>query len=339
MPRRNQGPKLEWRQERKTWEIVWYEQGRRKRLSTGTENRKDADKIYREFCKTEERRAISRIVGDVLTDYQKEHAPFTKSPERIGYAILHLTPFFGETFVEDITAAKCKEYSIKRDASQGTIRRELGTLRAALHHDKKENRIKNVPHVWLPPHSQPKDRWLTRKEAAALLRASRKVANHLPWFIILSLYSGQRKQAVLKLTWDRVDLERGIINWEYGSASKKKRPLQPMPDELKLFLRLLARHGKKGPVINMGGRAIKDIRKGLDVAMTKAGIENATPHTLKHTAITWMLQNGTDLWAIAGFTGTSVKTIEATYGHHAPDYMEAARTSFKTARKRRLTVP
>jgi integrase len=271
-----------------------------------------------------------------LTDYQTEHAPYTASPERIAYSILNLSPFFGNLSVSNITNAKCKEYATDRNASDGTIRRELGTLRAALNHDKKEGRIEIVPHIWMPEPTRSKDRWLTRKEAAALLKASRNVAFHLPWFILISLYSGQRKQAVLSLTWDRVDLDNGTIDWQYGRETKKRRIRQPMPDELKMFLKYLSRYGTDGYVLNIKGRKIGDIRKGLEAALTNAKINNATPHTLKHTAITWMLQNGTDLWSVAGFTGTSVKTLETTYGHHSPDYLENARTSFKTARRKRL---
>src|SRR5215211_4895311 len=59
------------------------------------------------------------------------------------------------------------------------------------------------------PSSEARDRWLTRKEAAALLRAARqepKVRLHLPLFILMALYTGQRKDALLSLRWVQVDL-------------------------------------------------------------------------------------------------------------------------------------
>lgn len=49
-----------------------------------------------------------------------------------------------------------------------------------------------------------------------------------------------------------------------------------------------------------------------------------TPHTLKHTCITWMLQKGVPVWEVAGFTGTSEAMIRQRYGHHCPDHMENA---------------
>jgi integrase len=49
-----------------------------------------------------------------------------------------------------------------------------------------------------------------------------------------------------------------------------------------------------------------------------------TPHTLRHTAATWLTQRDVDMWQAAGFLGMSVKTLERNYGHHHPDYMQQA---------------
>ena len=53
-----------------------------------------------------------------------------------------------------------------------------------------------------------------------------------------------------------------------------------------------------------------------------AGVR-ATPHTLKHTAITWAMQAGVPLADAAGFFGTSIQTLEAVYLHHHPDFQAA----------------
>lgn len=339
MPKKNRGPKLEWRPERGNYEIIWFDKGKRRRLSTGESSLGKATQILKEHIERTKRRAVSRLIDDVLADYQEEHAPNTASPAGIAYSVRNLEPFFGDLAVEEITKAKCQEYCAWRRAakavSNDTLRKELNILKAALNHDRAASRIMVTPSVWMPDPAPARDRWLTRKEAAAVLNASRKGPWHLPWFIIISLYTGQRKQAVLNLTWDRVDLDNGKINWQYGRATNKRRPRQPMPDELKMFLHYLQRYGTHGFVLSINGSNIGDIRKSLSTALKLAGIEGVTPHTLKHTAITWMLQSGTDIWAAAGFSGTSVRTIEKTYGHHAPDYMEEARTSAMRARQKR----
>ena len=47
---------------------------------------------------------------------------------------------------------------------------------------------------------------------------------------------------------------------------------------------------------------------------------DVTPHVLRHTCATWLMQKGVNLWDAAGFLGMTVQQLEATYGHHHPDY-------------------
>ena len=49
-----------------------------------------------------------------------------------------------------------------------------------------------------------------------------------------------------------------------------------------------------------------------------------TPHVLRHTCATWMLQAGVDLWKVAGVLGASEDMIRRVYGHHAADYLRDA---------------
>ena len=48
------------------------------------------------------------------------------------------------------------------------------------------------------------------------------------------------------------------------------------------------------------------------------------PHTLRHTAATWLMQSGVSMWRAAGFLGMSVETLDRVYGHHHPDYLSDA---------------
>jgi hypothetical protein len=51
---------------------------------------------------------------------------------------------------------------------------------------------------------------------------------------------------------------------------------------------------------------------------------NVTPHTLRHTAATWLMQRAAPMWEAAGFLGMSEKTLRDTYGHHHPDHLKGA---------------
>src|SRR5262245_3081269 len=82
----------------------------------------------------------------------------------------------------------------------------------------------------------------------------------------------------------------------------------------------------RGRWSNGNGKPIRPVRKGFAAAVRAAGLDSTvTPHVLRHTAATWAMQNGADLWQAAGFLGMTVELLQGRYGHHHPDFQcEAA---------------
>jgi integrase len=73
------------------------------------------------------------------------------------------------------------------------------------------------------------------------------------------------------------------------------------------------------------GAPVKSVKTGFKHAVDLAGLwGKVTPHTLRHTAATWLMQRGVPIWQAAGYLGMSAQMIERTYGHHHPDYMRGA---------------
>jgi integrase len=73
------------------------------------------------------------------------------------------------------------------------------------------------------------------------------------------------------------------------------------------------------------GASVKSVKTGFKHAVKLAGLwGKVTPHTLRHTAATWLMQRGVPIWQAAGYLGMSAQMIERTYGHHHPDYMRGA---------------
>jgi integrase len=228
-----------------------------------------------------------------------------------------------------VTPQTCGCYAEKRGRSAGTVRRELGVLRAAINLAFKNGRITRPVAVELPERPESKDRWLTRKEAARLILASRtpQARLYLPLFILIGLYTGRRKQAILSLRWPQMNLEAGTIDFEIAGRrrTKKRRGIIKIPPRLLPHLRRARKRGSDlGYVLHVNGERIGDIKKGFAAACERAGIQGASPHTLKHTAATWLMQHGTDPWQAAGFLSISVETLLRVYGHHHPDYQRAA---------------
>jgi integrase len=334
MPRRNQGARLRWLNKRQCFYIVWTENGRSRERSTGTADREQAEILFAEWLQLRGRRSgpsdpSAILVTDVLNEYLQEMGPKVAAPERIAYAVLSLTDFFEGNTVADVTPQTCGRYVEKRGRSQGTVRRELGVLRAAINYAHKFGRLTRPVAVDLPERPEPRDRWLTRKEAASLIRAARtpQARLHLPLFILIGLYTGRRKEAILSLRWPQVDLEAGRIDFELPGRrrTKKKRGKVPIPARLLPHLRRARNRGTDlGYVLHINGSRIKDNKTGFKGACKRAGLEDVTPHTLRHTAATWLMQKRTDLWEASGYLAMSMDTLSRTYAHHHPDHMQEA---------------
>jgi integrase len=77
--------------------------------------------------------------------------------------------------------------------------------------------------------------------------------------------------------------------------------------------------------VEWNGAPIASVKTALRTAVRLAKLPGKiTPHTLRHTAETWLMQNGVSMWRAAGFLGMSVETLDRVYGHHHPDYFSDA---------------
>ena len=166
-------------------------------------------------------------------------------------------------------------------------------------------------------------------------QSERRTGQHVARFILVALYTGTRAGAVcgaaIRPTIGRgyVDLERGVFYRRAPGSreTKKRQPAVRLPDRLLAHLRRWERKGfSKAAVIEWNGTAVERIHKAFRTAREAAGLGgDVVPHTLRHTAATWLMQNGCDLWEAAGYLGMSVETLEKVYGHHHPGHHEGAR--------------
>ncbi len=306
--------------------------------STGTRDRRDAEAALARYIAERDRPVGPRdtaqvTVAEVLDLYGHEHAPNTKDPSRIGYAIAALLPVLGALPISKITGETCRRYGKARSKADGTVRKELGVLQAALNYCHAEGYVTTAVKVRLPAKPAPRDRWLTRDEAAKLLRAAYRTTKcrHVARFILVALYTGSRSDAILGLRFmphaqgGYVDCETGMLyRRPPGQAETKKRqPPIPIPRPLLAQLRRWQREGGHFVVEARGGRC-GHIRRAWQTALEVSGIEHCTRHDLRRTAVTWAMQASADKWAAAGYFGLSLDILESTYGHHHPDYLRSA---------------
>jgi site-specific recombinase XerD len=58
--------------------------------------------------------------------------------------------------------------------------------------------------------------------------------------------------------------------------------------------------------------------------MRGLGIADSIPHTLRHTAASWLVMQGVDLYAVGQILGHKTPRMTQRYAHLSPDYMATA---------------
>jgi integrase len=230
-----------------------------------------------------------------------------------------------------------------RMVTSAGARRELEDLRSAINHHRREGLCSEIVGVALPEKSEPRQDWLTRQEAARLIWAAwryREVQNfratdrhtlrHVARFILIGLYTGTRHAAICGAAFNpaigrgHIDLERGVFyrRPQGVKETNKRQPPVRLPARLLSHLRRWHRLGVAShAVVEWNGKPVSSVKKSFAAAVTAAGINrHITPHVLRHTAATWAMQSGANVWDAAGWLGMSPELLERVYGHHHFDY-------------------
>lgn len=307
------------------WHAVWYHGGKRHRVSLRTTDRAEAERAMRDVAAQRDRPAVL-TVGEVWRRYcqEKEGAVALR---RMASEWRAMAPVFGNLEPSEITVETCRAYIAARrrqGRQDGTIWTELGDLRTVLSWAHKRGLLDRVPHVERPSKPPPRERYLTREEAARLVKAAN--APHVKLAIMLMLSTGARVGAVLDLTWDRVDMERGVVRLAHWDGRRRKgRATVPMTGRLRAALSE-ARAGALTPwVVEYAGRRVASIRTGFEGAAQRAGLEGVTPHVLRHTAAVWMAEAGVPMAEIAQVLGHEDSRItERVYSRFSPGHLARA---------------
>jgi integrase len=234
-----------------------------------------------------------------------------------------------------------------RLVTTAAARRELEDLRAAINHHRREGLCSEIVSVVLPEKPKAREQSLTRSQAARLIWAAwrarqvmrdnitlRATGQHLARFILVGLYTGTRHGAICGAAMQPaigrgyVDLKNGVFYRRAAGARETKKKQTPV----RLHSRLLAhlrRWERLGiathAVVEWNDKPVRSVRKSFAAAVKTAGLDSSiTPHVLRHTAATWMMQNGADLWDAANFLGMTVEMLQRVYGHHHPKHNDSA---------------
>lgn len=310
-----------------------------------------------------ERGAATIPVADVLSIYGTDVVAPHPDHARIARRLARLVEWWGDRTLADVTARTCRAYAASRPG-MGGARRDLQDLSAAIGHHHLEGLHRESIKIWLPPKGSARERWLSRSEVAKLVwtcwRAreggeregdGRHTMRHLARFVLLAYATASRPGAVLTASWaaasgrSYLDLERGVFYRlkDGGRVTNKRQPPVPLPPKMLAHLRrwkrladaeaVVAASEERAPrlgsfVVEYRGEPISRVKVGFASAVKLAGLGTGiSPHTLRHSAVTHMLNEGVEPWQVAGYAGMSEAVMRGHYAHHHPDHMASAKAA------------
>ena len=314
MPRHKSGARLWADKKRDTWTII---DGRtRHRTGCSLAEAGRAEQVLRDYITSKHKPAAGPdpLLADVIATYAEEHIKFVVAGKHIQYDLRHLTKWWGTKKVSEISGASCRAYGAHRNAGAST-RRELAFLNASIGHWKAHHAPQMaVPKIILPPPPEPRKHWMTRDEAAR--------------FFIIGWYTGSRRSVICGLKWSMIDFKTKIMQRKPPGTKQprnKQAPPVRMGSRLMTHLKRWKRmDGKKAEyLICYQGKRVKNPIRIWNETREAAGMPDyVTPHILRHTRATNMLQQRKDPVEASKALGMSLSMLMRVYGHHHPDWQK-----------------
>jgi tyrosine recombinase XerC len=218
----------------------------------------------------------------------------------------------------------------KKEHRPRTLARKLSSLRSFFKFLHREDIIKENPAVLLvtPKLDRPLPKFLSEKEMAKFIESPslKKEMGLRDRAILEMLYStGIRVSELVGLNVEDVDL---LSNVAKVAGKGKKERIVPVGDQaLKIVRRYLEKrkHKSYALFLNKFGKRLSDrsIRNIVDKYIKKACIgQNISPHTLRHSFATHLLDRGADLRFVQELLGHASLSTTQIYTHVTTDKLK-----------------
>lgn len=338
--------------------VHWTEERVGKRVSARTKDLAEAKTFLGTWLLMEHEAPVqlsgaNLTLQDVWDVYRKKHVEKrVANTYGADLAWKQMEGFFGAKSVSFLSQSSADEYVEKRTTGKlgrkvkpQTVTKELSYLVAAVRFAASpKGKLLDpsfVQKIELPEQGDPRDRWLTKAEIQKLLDAAARLRrgdrlSRGERFIWLALETAGRAQALLELTWDRVDFETNVIHLDVPGRkrTKKGRATVPISKALRPILERAYRERKNDFVLEHQGSVWSSVQyivmeaglapKQKVKTSQKPKATGISPHVFRHTAATQMARRGVPLFIVAKVLGNSLRIVESTYAKHAPDDLRDA---------------
>jgi integrase len=173
---------------------------------------------------------------------------------------------------------------------------------------------------------------LTDEQANALLKAA--IADDDPYcwlFVAFGLNTAMRHREILRSRFERLDFDRLRLFIPHAKSGRREQPITPQLAEM-LRQERENRTDKQGwifpsPRPDRSSAGYRDrMTKPFRNTVLRAGLDakTVTPHVMRHTAITKLVQSGVDLPTIQSISGHKTIAMVLRYTHVHADHINKA---------------
>ena len=299
------------------WYADYYAAGERVQESTGTANRREADKFLALRLSEVERRVFVKDTRITLDELGERYIPYAETRKRSWkrdvQMLGNLKLFFGNPMLRDITPLRLEKFQQVRGkvAAPATVNRELALLKHMFFQAEKWGLYSGNPVrlVSFLKEDNLKCETLSEDEEETLLAAA---PPYLKDVVLFAVNTGLRRSDVFNLKWEDVNIERKQLTIIMGKT-RKVHEVFLNPKALEVLNR--QRRDSEYVFTNREGEKIKCVRGALDAAVKRAGLKKITFHMFRHTVATRLLENGADIVTVKEIMGHSNINTTLRYAH------------------------
>lgn len=297
--------------------------------------------------KRKQHRTFKEAAKEYLANIEATTGPadkgFADIPNKRRNLETHLVPALGSHRLDKITEFAIKGYTKKRageGASIATVNRELATLSHLFKRATKWKWLKaeDCPPIEKSAEPQKQITILSDKERDALLRAAIADQDQQAWlFVAIGLNAAMRHSEILRIRFDQIDFANRRIYVPEAKAGQRVQPITVSLADM-LAKERDQRDDAEGWIFpatksNSITPHRQAMSKQFERIVTRAGLnpQKVTPHVMRHTAITQLVQGGADLPTIQKISGHKTLVALMRYVHIAGAHIDDAIAAIDTA--------